>query len=121
MTRQERLVITDLEKCDFRELHAFHKDKVEARKALSKEEKQVTLRLLPPLISSGNVAVGFPPESDALSVLCICHRIRKMPIRRSWINMATACWIATENASGILSWSLQVCSEGEESIPSREC
>ncbi|XP_007553331.1 DNA topoisomerase I, mitochondrial [Poecilia latipinna] len=40
MTHQERLVISDLEKCDFRELHAFHKDKVEARKALSKEEKQ---------------------------------------------------------------------------------
>ncbi|PWA33053.1 hypothetical protein CCH79_00013000 [Gambusia affinis] len=64
MTHQERLVITDLEKCDFKELHALHKDKVEARKALSKEEKQVTLRLLPPL--------GTPPPVSTCKRRSVC-------------------------------------------------
>ncbi|KAI2653454.1 DNA topoisomerase 1 [Labeo rohita] len=41
MTLEERQLIMDLNKCDFGELHAFHKQKVEARKNLSKEEKLV--------------------------------------------------------------------------------
>lgn len=41
MTLEERQLITDLNKCDFGELHAMHKQKVEARKNISKEEKQV--------------------------------------------------------------------------------
>uniref|UniRef100_A0AAR2M0P0 DNA topoisomerase I n=1 Tax=Pygocentrus nattereri TaxID=42514 RepID=A0AAR2M0P0_PYGNA len=41
MTLEERMLITDLNKCDFGELHAMHKQKVEARKNLSKEEKQI--------------------------------------------------------------------------------
>ncbi|KAL7878647.1 hypothetical protein AOLI_G00096210 [Acnodon oligacanthus] len=40
MTLEERMLITDLNKCDFGELHAMHKQKVEARKNLGKEEKQ---------------------------------------------------------------------------------
>ncbi|XP_075998480.1 DNA topoisomerase I, mitochondrial isoform X2 [Genypterus blacodes] len=40
MTHEERLLITDLDKCDFGEIHSMHKAKVEARKNLSKEEKQ---------------------------------------------------------------------------------
>ncbi|XP_021172335.2 DNA topoisomerase I, mitochondrial isoform X2 [Fundulus heteroclitus] len=40
MTPDERSLIKDLEKCDFSEIHAMHKAKVEARKNLSKEEKQ---------------------------------------------------------------------------------
>ncbi|KAM7396371.1 hypothetical protein PAMP_019416 [Pampus punctatissimus] len=39
MTHEERLLITDLDKCDFGEIHAMHKAKVEARKNMSKEEK----------------------------------------------------------------------------------
>ncbi|KAM7414136.1 hypothetical protein PAMA_019112 [Pampus argenteus] len=39
MTHKERLLITDLDKCDFGEIHAMHKEKVEARKNMSKEEK----------------------------------------------------------------------------------
>ncbi|KAL6478959.1 hypothetical protein MHYP_G00123920 [Metynnis hypsauchen] len=41
MTLEERMLITDLNKCDFGELHAMHKQKVEARKNLSKEEKRI--------------------------------------------------------------------------------
>ncbi|XP_074534067.1 DNA topoisomerase I, mitochondrial isoform X2 [Halichoeres trimaculatus] len=41
MTHEERTLIKDLDKCDFGEIHAMHKAKVEARKLLSKEEKQV--------------------------------------------------------------------------------
>lgn len=41
MTLEERMLITDLNKCDFGELHAMHREKVEARKNMSKEEKLV--------------------------------------------------------------------------------
>ncbi|XP_053105103.1 DNA topoisomerase I, mitochondrial isoform X3 [Hemicordylus capensis] len=40
MTAEERKKIKDLEKCDFEEIHKYFVDKHEARKALSKEEKQ---------------------------------------------------------------------------------
>uniref|UniRef100_A0A8C2B8S1 DNA topoisomerase I DNA binding eukaryotic-type domain-containing protein n=1 Tax=Cyprinus carpio TaxID=7962 RepID=A0A8C2B8S1_CYPCA len=36
---EEKQLIMDLNKCDFGELHAKHKQKVEVRKNLSKEEK----------------------------------------------------------------------------------
>ncbi|XP_066570088.1 DNA topoisomerase I, mitochondrial isoform X2 [Amia ocellicauda] len=41
MTLEERMVITDLEKCDFGEIFTMHKERVEARKIMSKEEKQI--------------------------------------------------------------------------------
>lgn len=41
MTDEERLLIQELDKCDFGEIHAMHKAKVEARKSMSKEEKLV--------------------------------------------------------------------------------
>lgn len=41
MTLEERQLIMDLNKCDFGELHTMHKEKVEARKNMSKEEKLV--------------------------------------------------------------------------------
>lgn len=41
MTSKEQEIIKDLDKCDFREIHKYFVDKSEARKALSKEEKQV--------------------------------------------------------------------------------
>lgn len=41
MTDAERSLIQDLGKCDFGEIHAMHKAKLEARKNMSKEEKQV--------------------------------------------------------------------------------
>ncbi|NXI57306.1 TOP1M topoisomerase, partial [Chloroceryle aenea] len=40
MTSTEQDIIKDLDKCDFREIHKYFVDKSEARKALSKEEKQ---------------------------------------------------------------------------------
>ncbi|KAK7891382.1 hypothetical protein WMY93_023345 [Mugilogobius chulae] len=40
MTSEERSLINDLNKCDFGEMHAMHKAKVEARKNMTKEEKQ---------------------------------------------------------------------------------
>ncbi|XP_043363173.1 DNA topoisomerase I, mitochondrial isoform X2 [Dermochelys coriacea] len=40
MTSEERKKIKHLEKCDFKEMHKYFVDKNEARKALSKEEKQ---------------------------------------------------------------------------------
>ncbi|XP_039989843.1 DNA topoisomerase I, mitochondrial [Xiphias gladius] len=39
MTHEERSLIQDLDKCDFREIHTMHKAKVEARKNMTKEEK----------------------------------------------------------------------------------
>lgn len=41
MTPAEMSLIQDLEKCDFGEIHAMHKAKVEARKNMSKEDKLV--------------------------------------------------------------------------------
>ncbi|KAF3689098.1 DNA topoisomerase 1 [Channa argus] len=41
MTQEERLLIQVLDKCDFGEIHAMHKAKVEARKNMTKEEKLV--------------------------------------------------------------------------------
>ncbi|XP_049339524.1 DNA topoisomerase I, mitochondrial isoform X2 [Astyanax mexicanus] len=41
MTLEERMLITDLNKCDFGELHTMHKERVEVRKNMSKEEKLV--------------------------------------------------------------------------------
>ncbi|XP_051953577.1 DNA topoisomerase I, mitochondrial-like [Xyrauchen texanus] len=41
MTLEERQLIIDLNKCDFAELNTMHKQKVEARKNMTKEEKLV--------------------------------------------------------------------------------
>ncbi|XP_019749666.1 DNA topoisomerase I, mitochondrial isoform X2 [Hippocampus comes] len=41
MTQEERLLIQDLDKCDFGEIHAMHKAKVEEKRNMSKEEKLV--------------------------------------------------------------------------------
>ncbi|KAG5848539.1 hypothetical protein ANANG_G00099530 [Anguilla anguilla] len=41
MSLEERTLITDLNKCDFGELFAMHQEKVQARRNISKEEKQV--------------------------------------------------------------------------------
>lgn len=41
MTHEERSLIQELDKCDFGEIHAMHKAKVEARKNMTKEEKLV--------------------------------------------------------------------------------
>uniref|UniRef100_UPI0037E72D7C DNA topoisomerase I, mitochondrial n=1 Tax=Semicossyphus pulcher TaxID=241346 RepID=UPI0037E72D7C len=41
MTHEERTLIQDLNKCNFGEIHAMHKAKVEARKNMTKEEKLV--------------------------------------------------------------------------------
>ncbi|XP_069778299.1 DNA topoisomerase I, mitochondrial-like isoform X5 [Narcine bancroftii] len=40
MSKSEEMKITDLNKCDFRELHQYFTEKAEAKKALPKEEKQ---------------------------------------------------------------------------------
>ncbi|XP_078397070.1 DNA topoisomerase I, mitochondrial-like isoform X6 [Cetorhinus maximus] len=40
MNEQERMIITDLNKCDFTQLHKYFTEKAEAKKALPKEEKQ---------------------------------------------------------------------------------
>lgn len=50
MTHEERLLIQDLEKCDFGELHAMHKAKVEARKNMTKEEKLVSFMFFFPAL-----------------------------------------------------------------------
>lgn len=41
MTEEEKKVITDLDKCDFTQIHKYFFEKNEARKALPKEEKQI--------------------------------------------------------------------------------
>ena len=47
MTHNERVLIQDLNKCDFGELHNMHKQKVEARKSMTKEEKLVRSTICP--------------------------------------------------------------------------
>lgn len=41
MTNKEREKITDLSKCNFKQMHAYFVQKSEERKAMSKEEKKV--------------------------------------------------------------------------------
>jgi len=41
MTKEERLIITNLAKCNFREYYNYFKTLTEKRKGMSKEEKQV--------------------------------------------------------------------------------
>ena len=50
MTHEERSLIQNLDKCDFGEIHAMHKAKVEARKNMSKEEKLVMFMLFFPSV-----------------------------------------------------------------------
>ncbi|XP_048385601.1 DNA topoisomerase 1-like isoform X3 [Stegostoma tigrinum] len=40
MNEQEKMIITDLNKCDFTQLHQYFTEKAETKKALPKEEKQ---------------------------------------------------------------------------------
>ena len=40
MTREEAALITEFEKCDFTIIHHFYKERAEARKAMSKDEKK---------------------------------------------------------------------------------
>ncbi len=42
MTDEERVKMTDLKKCNFSEMSEYFKAQSEARKAMSKEEKQVS-------------------------------------------------------------------------------
>lgn len=44
MTSEEKSKITDLKKCDFTEMSDYFKAQSEARKAMTKEEKQVSYR-----------------------------------------------------------------------------
>lgn len=46
MTNKEKEVITDIKKCDFKDMHSYFLQKSEERKALSKEEKNVCLNKL---------------------------------------------------------------------------
>lgn len=42
MTSEEKAKITDLNKCDFTKMSEYFKTQTEARKAMTKEEKQVS-------------------------------------------------------------------------------
>lgn len=46
MTDEEKELILDLKKCDFREISSFYKQKVEEAKTMSKEEKLVCIILI---------------------------------------------------------------------------
>ena len=39
MTEEEAAVITDFKKCDFTQIHQYYKERSEARKNMTKEEK----------------------------------------------------------------------------------
>ncbi len=45
MTSEEKSKISDLNKCDFSEMSDYFKIQSEARKAMSKEEKQVRFNI----------------------------------------------------------------------------
>lgn len=53
MNSQERELITDLKKCDFKAMNTYFTEKSEERKNRSKEEKKVMCRMCPvPIISA---------------------------------------------------------------------
>lgn len=58
MSQEERALIQDLNKCDFGEIHAMHKAKVEARKNMTKEEKLVSFQGLLPILSATSLSYG---------------------------------------------------------------
>ena len=41
MTKEERELITDLRRCNFKEMHEYFKEQAEMRRNRSKEEKKV--------------------------------------------------------------------------------
>lgn len=51
MTSEEKAKITDLKKCNFSEMHQYFKAQTEARKAMTKEEKLVSLNRQSQLLS----------------------------------------------------------------------
>lgn len=90
MTDAERSLIQDLGKCDFGEIHAMHKAKVEARKNMSKEEKQVCniqfimlKNVIMNTVSSLVISIGFergqPENSGQVWVL-----FARPPQRAHW-------------------------------------
>lgn len=48
MTSEEKAIITDLKKCNFSEMSEYFKAQSEARKAMTKEEKQVSYYMASP-------------------------------------------------------------------------
>lgn len=76
MTHEERQLITDLEKCDFAELFQMHKDKVEARRNMSKEEKQVGA-----LSCTSSVHSGYAQEC--------CKQKQHCVLTWQWVNEET--------------------------------
>ena len=69
MTDEERSLIQDLDKCDFGEIHAMHKAKVEVRRNLNKEEKLVR-------------DSSFFPSAHVLDVAFTssCQRLKKVGV-----------------------------------------
>ena len=77
MTKDERLVITNLAKCNFREYYNYFKRKTEERKSMSKEEKlvgkfglEVEFKLVNAIVYSAPVSkavnankIAWPPRS----------------------------------------------------------
>ena len=51
MTAEEAAHIKSFDKCDFTQIHQYFKEKSEAKKQLSKEEKQVCIYVLCEFIS----------------------------------------------------------------------
>lgn len=66
MTSEEKSTITNLSKCDFTHMSQYFKAQSEARKQMSKEEKQVPVGIL-----GGFVVVNIFVQSFPL--LCICQ------------------------------------------------
>ena len=54
MNKEERQVITDLKKCNFKEYYEYFKMKSEERKAMSKEEKKVSYKTTIAIISGAH-------------------------------------------------------------------
>lgn len=81
MTHEERSLIQDLDKCDFGEIHAMHKAKTEARKNMSKEEKQVKLFLSLYLYAA---------------VFIMCSVITGVIVQRSALFVSEVTWSVSE-------------------------
>lgn len=114
MTSEEKSVITDLNKCGFSEMSEYFKAQSEARKQMSKEEKQVFLLQLGAL---------FQPRElwDFSIYLHTSCRKSKRKMNGSFRSMVSASWTTTRRESEISASSRRAFSEDGGTIQRWAC
>lgn len=114
MTSEEKSVITDLNKCDFSEMSEYFKAQSEARKQMSKEEKQVCL------LQSGALFQPWELQDFSKYFHTSCRK-SKRKMSGSFRSMVSASWITTRRGSGISASSRRAFSEDGGTIQRWGC